>query len=201
MNNAERLKFAQGEINQHFFSNAQFSNILIDAVQRTKEEMKGACKSIMAQLLVFSVPDENNQQEISLVAFADMPEDKQPLFEGIGMKMAQELNFTPVAIIFISEAWMKRVERKDKKRFYGEYHQGDLSKDPERKEIVIITGSTVDFRDNMAAIEIKRLKSGKIRPGKTTFIDYDPLEDGNKVVEGNLLRAFWRGYGKIKFPQ
>lgn len=66
------------------------------------------------------------------------------------------------------------------------------SKDPLKKEVLVTSCLTLDYRSNMAVMEIKRDKDGIATLGEPIFFDY--TESENITQKSNLLKNFFKGY-------
>lgn len=87
-------------------------------------------------------------------------------------------------VFFISEGWMSVP------------HEGHLpdvppSQDPNRKEVLVVTGYKLCTRQTkMALFEMVRDQEGVLRELR----DFEPIEGGESRAESPLLEAFVRGF-------
>lgn len=140
--------------------------------------------SYMTTATVFG-EKENGKREIVAIGFAELGEDRQKVFSGLGMKIAEENIINPVAIFLSTEAWVRHYAEGD-----------DTSKKPsdfpDKQEALITAGMSFDGRANMATDQIIRLKDNTMSISDST--NYSFYEKGKKSVEPYILGNFFVGY-------
>lgn len=181
----EKTGGAFDEMAQEQVSDAEFS----DELDRMRDRFDGILKlddyqSMAPHLVVLSQKKPDGKRDTFFFAFIDFPETAEgraDMMEGIGKKYAQEFpGLLPQMIFFASEAWMATEK--------GKRWSGVLPADrPDRLEVLLVAGQTVDQRRAMATVPVTRDKDNRMVMGET-----------NKVIGGDIgsdtMDAFYHGY-------
>ena len=111
------------------------------------------------------------------VSFNDADE-KQKLFKELGARCYSE-KFCPLAAFLTTEAWLSE--------------QTDVQprKDPQRQEVVIVTGRSIDGQDCMANAPVFRDTGNIIRLGK--------FNDSYAETESLILKTFFESFMETAF--
>ena len=138
---------------------------------------------------VDSYQDEETRQA-SICFLKSLPENKQDYLAKCGADAAKS-GIRGVAAFFLSEAWMKKMNKKE---------MSDFDKAPKRvhdyedkSEIIMVVGRTLDGRANMAVITIDRTPERNIIVCSKD-VTKTRAEDG---PQDNLLTSFWDGYIQV----
>lgn len=168
-------------------SDMEFNETLMEQVEFVRRNFKEKTDSFAPMLVLVSLnKDKDGKREAVLVAFANLPDDRKGMMYKIGEKMAKESKIQPAVAFFMSEAWMSNGERDEKGKLLAP------SKSPNRTEQIIIMGTTVDDRNNVASFEIGRDKDNNIVLGKlhTHFV----ADNAKTNMENMLLAEFFKGF-------
>ncbi|MCB8942570.1 MAG: hypothetical protein H6658_02220 [Ardenticatenaceae bacterium] len=165
---------------QELISDEMFNHHLENAVAMAKTLAEGE-ESLMPHLILL-LPDEEDGCTITLLAL-DVEFDassKYQVFERAGYQHTINDKTPIVAFYLIAESWLNT--------------KPDVLPrlDPERREVVMVSGMTLDMRLNMAIIDIFRDESNHIKPGLITMLTYGDSDSGS--VPNKLLMSFVRGY-------
>lgn len=114
-------------------------------------------------------------------------DEKRSVMKKIGAKFFDEKLF-PVAIFMASEAWMSMINLKDRDKKDFDISKLPLpSKDPNRKECIMIAGKTTSGDCNIGImIPIKR--------DENEYMQRDGEETRTKELETYLLNQFFHGF-------
>ena len=161
----------------HTFGKGEFENA--KPYVQSNEEM-------MPKIIVVSNKKVDGKNEVTIAMFANGfgdPDEKQKLLMGFGAKLYDQ-GIQPVALFITSEVWMSR----------GEDLKKDMapSQDPKHREGIMISGMTVDGRQNFAMAMIEE-KDGKRDLGEPDYTEFDP-KDRKVETESYLLKWVYQGY-------
>lgn len=188
------MKTIQGILEDNF-TNTKFNAELDEAVTVTESWIKKGQDGVVPMLVInmceWDGKGEAGKSEKTVAVLADMPdshEDRIDVFRMLGKKAYQELSnngdLHPMSIHFISEAWIKQMEK-------GEEPDRKVSEYDDKEEVVIVVGSTLDQRHNMATIKVDRDSRGQLVLGDTESHYYTGPEDQGEYP---LLNAFYKQY-------
>jgi hypothetical protein len=152
----------------------------------SKREFDG---NLMPTLFVRVIDFATSEEEMAVTVVPgsfNEGHEKHPVMEKAGREL-YEREKIPRSIFIAAEAWMAsyKGEVKDIK--------AQPRDDPNRREVVIINGSSFDQKHQlMAALPIVRPARGsrKLRP----YLDFSKLETGATQITSRLLESFVRGY-------
>jgi len=179
------------------------SDFNADLLEQEKD-LRAKCKEIKAKFvpphLVVYHFDEHNKKRSSIVMFEnglpDEPKEKFGVFAMIGQKMAG-LTHGILSAFFVSESWIVRQD------LSGKVDTSIRpSESPNRSEVVVIVGCTVDQRNNQLIIPITgRTKSEALKLGESEVHNSSVAKDGEQVAkfESPLFEGFWMGYANSLF--
>ena len=136
------------DIGRKLISDGEFNRMLMDTLAWAGDYMAGQ-ESICPYLLAFYADPEDSYSLTALVTPGwSSSEEKDLMMMGMGMQAA-EIAAPLAAVYLVTEAWMtQRPEAEGLPNV-------PPSEDPERMEVVIISGSTLDMRQNQAIIHIE----------------------------------------------
>ena len=120
---------------------------------------------------------------LDIYAFAEFGETRYQLFEAIGTKYGQAKAHIP-AIYLVSEGWLS-ISTKEEMEAHPD-NRVMPSEDPDRQEVLLVSGLTLDMHTVIISHRIKR------SPKSATLEEQDFAE----VAEARspLLICFFRGY-------
>lgn len=131
--------------------------------------------------------NDDGKEEGSCTVLPIIKKDgREKLMQQVGQGFLKNSRYKKVnAIALISEAWMSVQELKDKAA-----KSVPPRKDPNRKEIINISGMTDSRESAMLVFEVKNRNDPKKRTLKF-------LEDASNTsrIENKLLEKFWEGMG------
>jgi hypothetical protein len=112
---------------------------------------------------------------------------KYAILEVLGATCYRE-NLLPLAIYVSSESWLSHDLRYNARGGLWPRH------DPNRREVLVVMGGTVDGRMNGALFEIDR--ASQQEPLRLAEVSVLPYEEGAETTihESALIDAFYRGY-------
>jgi len=190
---------------QAVITDERFNNLLEEEKEIIlKMLIKKPAKGWHPQLVVVQKGKDKEDERLLIVIGVDIDfsyhKTKARIFFQIGQRVAKE-GFRPEAIFFSSEAWVKATSKEE----YQKVASGDKNvRDyPDKEEVIIIAGTTVDNRNNLASIEVKRsTKEGNIFPGRVMVQKYNPKDNerGNVAIS-NLARYFYQGFASVFFAK
>lgn len=178
------------EAAQEVIADEEFNEVMeteLDSIMAEKD-----LEEVSQRLLIYTRSKSSDELSLIPVVFGggmpDDSEERQKVMFGLGSKLAEEHFYAdevadnPVAVIFVTEAWTIDHELEPGKR---------VSEHDDRKEVVVVTGMTIDGRTNVAMLNIERDSKKKL---KLTLDKFMPHRPGTKSkMESNLLKAFFGG--------
>ena len=172
---------------QDFITDLQFNAFLSKHVPQIRNCFNcNPINSIALELLVLQPLNETGEHpSLSVQGIADstFSDDRWQCMRQAGQQVYQQ-GLHPVATFLICEAWVKQFDEDSEQR--------PVEQCDDKKEILMVTGMTLDKRTNLAIMDIQRVKGNKIWLQNPTF----QLYDSSSVVELNadLLAQFYVGY-------
>ncbi len=155
------------------------------------ESVTQTAKEILLQNGVHSPMIIVEGSDLSLVGEFDQMADtyegrtQQLFFTGVNMAQSGEVG-TLQQVFFISEAWMSLAQE-------GQLPDVPPSEDPNRKEVLIISGIYIPAQEMKLVIcQMVRDDQGQL----TEIRDFNRDEETQQKVESPLLNAFVAGYSK-----
>ena len=136
--------------------------------------------------LIQDRPPGVDGRKIAILALTGLPEgeEKRKRLFIIGTEAAMN-GLTAVAAFLVAESWIKRMTPAEGWRSKGKPIPLP-SRCPDRTEAIVIFGSTLDGRLNMAMADIQR---GRARPATL-----GPWEFNDRNGESDLLKYFFAGH-------
>jgi len=148
-------------------------------------------KSVFPKIIVASAIKENDKRAIIVAGVAggeawNSSESKRELMADFGKKV-YSTGFKPGMVFLVSEAWLSVQPNK-------ELNEVTMpSEDPNRKEVLIVNGLSIDGRSILKSCEFEHFgEEIRIKPDDIVKIAH---EDGGKA-ESTLLKHFYMGYVK-----
>ena len=133
----------------------------------------------------FDEKDEKKWTHFSLEGVPKQHELRQMTFHAIGIEVAR--NTCGVLAVFIVAEAFAAVREKEP--------DGPISELPDRKEVVMLAGTTPDQRANSVVIPIvDREKNGLLKFGEADVSEFDP--NAEKQSQLPMLMPFWAGYAQ-----
>ena len=171
------------KVGRQLISDADFNRLLMDALSWATEYMEGE-EALAPHILAFYAQDDGTHNLVALVTkgWKDYYSKKQAIVE-MGFMAAEYENVLAAAFI-VTEAWMTQSTS-------GELPAVLPSDDPERVEVVVISGATLDKRQNQAIVQVER-RNGRLRAGEVTSIPF--IDDGGDQIRNSLLAIFLTSY-------
>lgn len=166
----------------------KFNELLHEVVEQDRSYLSQEEETdFMPQLMVFGSKDETGKMPLTIIGLPGLDEDnKQDALMTAGSTFCEKGLYSPVAIFMSSEAWMGSLQPKD-----GDDEPIMPSEDPQRQEVIVTSGLTVDKRTNMAVTKITRVgEAGIISLGTTQYHEYN----GKPNIDVRLLSLFFVGY-------
>lgn len=148
----------------------------------TKEGIKDQIPYVFAFDWKHDKP-ERGQTVVALAVeeFNDQNE-KRKILLGVGGKLAED-NFSPAMAFLMSEAWMK-----------SNIPQGTQPSDyPDKEEVLVFIGQTIDGRMNSSHMHISKDATGKRVLSEPTIIP----SGGEQGFGGDLLDYLFAGYALV----
>jgi len=179
------LKDDVRQTGRQLISDGDFNRLLMDILDWTGRYMDGE-EAISPHLLAFyALPDGRYDVNV-LVSPGFVDGEAKETMAVMGVKAAEEDG--PLAAVFlVTEAWMSQREA----RAGGPVVPP--SQDPERVEIVIISGSTIDQRQNQVIVKTER-ENGRMHAGEVISAPY--IDDDEDELQNRMLAHFWRSYAE-----
>ena len=170
---------------RQLISDGDFNRLLMDILDWTGRYMDGE-EAISPHLLAFyALPDGRYDVNV-LVSPGFVDGEAKETMAVMGVKAAE--GDEPLAAVFlVTEAWMSQREARAGEPVVPP------SQDPERVEIVIISGSTIDQRQNQVIVRTER-EEGRMHAGEVISAPY--IDDGEDELENRILAHFWRSYAE-----
>lgn len=179
------------QLGRQLISDAEFNERMQSALNDVHRKMRGRRAQLRPHLLIY-VRRLAGLHLVDLALGVEMTEsNKYPLMVAAGRQAAA---FGPLgAVFFVSEAW-------------ATVYAGDEPEpkqppadDPRRREIVLVSGLTLDLRCNHARIIIRRREDGRMFPGQTITMPYG--QAGTAQQPNRMLTEFLRGYAATYLHQ
>jgi hypothetical protein len=174
------------QVGRELISDAEFNHLLMNALEWAGQYMEGE-ESISPHLMAFYAPGEGDYiMSVFVTPGFEDDESKVMTMAAMGVKAAE--GDDPLAAVFlITEAWMST-------RPEGEgLPDVPPSEDPERVEVIIISGSTIDQRQNQAVVRMER-REGLMYAGEVMSAPF--IDDGKDTLQNYMLMRFWRSYAE-----
>lgn len=182
----------QEKAGQIAISDEEFSKEL-HALMET--EIKGFDTEVFPKLIVIGRDDFNAPLHRALFVFTAFPngkDNKATLLRNVGKKFFSELQkekpgerVMPVAVFLVTEAWVKAIEE------HEQMPKGSLADLPDKNEVVMIAGLTIDKRGNAAHTMIHRSKTGVPMLGETEY--FEQTGEANNELLGSFFMGFNQG--------
>ena len=157
----------------------ELKRLAYEHYEATRDTFKQHADEQIIPKLAVTIGENPHKRKTHLVFLQDFDERRYDVLYSIGAKYGEDKEHV-IATIFISEAWMTTRPVSDKSSLVAP------SKDPNRQEVVIICGMTIELKSYSMTIPIETDSRGKRSLGK-------PLDDAADV-QSNLLNEFWRGF-------
>ena len=173
-------------LTQALISDAEFEDELMNEIQTNAKILQDKKEThVVPRLVVLHRKTFNKSFERTVCMFLDLPldDEKHKMMMGLGARIADE-NINPVAILFTSEAWMKKAQTE------AEHEEVLKSKKKvreydDKEEAIIVMGCTLDKREKAAITMITHDEKGNIVTGAFKIID---------GVQNELLYRFYEGF-------
>jgi hypothetical protein len=173
---------------------AEFDALLREQAQRLAGEFqKERQKQFPPRLsLILDRPPEAGIRKVAVLMLADLPdgEEKRRKLFLVGADAALNGLF-PVAAFLCTESWIKNLSPAEGWRAKNKPLPVP-SQCPDRTEGLVVSGSTLDGRMNMAIADIQRYGRG-MTLGPWKFHDFANAKTG-VAVESDLLKYFFAGH-------
>lgn len=183
---------------QDMMSDDQFNELLYEQVElHRKYFVEKPSESFMPQMDIWLKERFEGEPERVLVAIANMGDERFKMMHMLGAKFYDEYGTKgkhPVALFFTSEAWTRGIKP-------GEDPETAVrpSQSPDRQEVLITAGLTIDQRTNMAMISMERDKDNNIVLGGASVT---PWKEGSaSKIDAALPRSFYEGYARALFTK
>lgn len=169
-------------LGRSLITDADFNRYLDDCLQLAQTIMQGR-KDFPPHLVAFHRAGEGLAMQLIVlnVPFHDA-ETKYRLMNQTGFKLAED-KVQVVAIYIIHEAWASQHAPGESRPLPAD--------DPNHREVVIVSGLTLDRRPNIAVIETLRNPDNTLRPGEISKYPYDPAKQGSP---NKMLLAIINGF-------
>lgn len=162
-----------------------------------KYAMKPEVNGFMPEIHVFGIiKNETGKRKHGqfLILNENFNDKKYEIIHAMGKDFAGMNNtFPPCMLFMVSEAWVASYESKDEQAIKDGTFIRPANR-PDKKEVLVVAGLTVDGRSNMAIAEIIRNPNGKLTGLINTSYTADYVNDDKKDGKNNLLEEFLRGY-------
>lgn len=210
MNNrdlAEKALEKAKEVVGKIVPDKMFNDSLVSIGKSVESLFDAPTDSLTPMLHIFSVPSKGQtvtevveKPELiqTVVMMAGFGDNKREMLRFLGAKMAENKEFgSPMALFLITEAWVametpkERKENKDKPFI-------PPSERPDRNEVVMISGCTLDMRFNMMTYMIRRVGKN-IMLGEKKVMDY--VASSKNTFESPLMQEFFWGWMMAKDGQ
>lgn len=142
---------------QEMFSDSMLKTMVVTAVESVRMIEKDGATEFNPVLIGMGLdPEGDIQKFIAQIKVID--DTRYEMFERMGSDIFNDTLVLPVAIVFVCEGWTVRLSPEEAKRRREEgFDKFPLpSQDPNRVEILSITGETLDGRMATAFFDIKR---------------------------------------------
>ena len=172
------------QIGRALLSDADFNRLLMDTLAWASEYMAGEEVFAPHVLAFYRQPKGGHSLTVLVTPGWDDQRGKERILAGMGQAAAE--SDEPLAAVFlVTEAWMTQRTAQD--------GPPDVppSEDPARQEVVVVSGSTLDMRQNQAIIHIER-EEGRLAAGEVLSVPY--IDDGQDEFQNWLLMQFLGAY-------
>lgn len=188
------------ENGRDLLSDEKFNKLLDHRVEFLTNNTKDL-KQIFATLYIHHI-DEGGKLAQTLAVFPEFPktpEERQAMVKDSIKELVkafakddETIGFRPLAAFFVAEAWAKKFE---------DGKVPDDIKSPssykDKKEIIVLTGSTIDQRKCGAVFNIKRTPKNKyLIPELNLFQPYAGNQKKPLFETDNILDIFWKSAAK-----
>lgn len=191
------------EFQDTFITDKKVTKLLESHRQSMEDSYKGVKSDDdepMPMLLVHNASKDGSTKDIetTMIAMADIPEDKFNAFRTVGAKVRNDMPDMglPVCITYSSEAWQCKFKNDKEMKTLMDKYGGRVSKMPKknRQEIAMVFCLTAERRTAMVSYEVKRNKKGE-RTGLKMLM-YKPKLD--EKSESHMLDGFYVGWATGK---
>lgn len=172
------------EFDETLFSHAEYMR---------KEILNGKSESVMPRAIILLDRDEGKDERgVAMVAMADMPpthDGRAEMMACVGAHFAQQ-KMRPVAILLITEAWASKCDKN------GKMPSCLPSDNPDRKEVLMLSGATIDGRQNTLMLPITRDVDNVILLGEAdiSYLAGAPSKEQEARPFNFLAAAFFQGF-------
>lgn len=192
-------EFQQSELTQSMVSDHRFHETFDTTVEAVKRNVLKDNGLVMMFLVHARDVDRNDEWAFMPLVFPEWPPpdfvDKHEVMERVGRRFKREFPDFHVRMLFhVSEAWMSHHANDDYRSHTADFPAP--SEDPNRVEIVVVYGTTLDQRRSQAVFEMLRDEHGNVvRLEPAGELRYDPKTPENiDKVKDFLADAFIAGY-------
>lgn len=191
----EKLADKADEIIKAIVSDKDFKKFIEDEVKANFEIIETGTAKITPRLVVNAKRTPESDWEVAVFGFM-LDEHRHDMMRSIGKMYATETEpeskrtkfAPPVVVTLTTEAWTASFESREAQEAFSKSGKmiADLPAD-KRKEVLIVTGITIDKRQLTAQTEILRDEKGMIKMGKTQWLE---------KAEAPILIRFYEGYAE-----
>lgn len=175
----EKLADKADEIIKAIVSDEDFKKFIEKEIEANFEIIAKGTDKIAPRLVVNAKRTPESDWEVAVFGFM-LDEHRHDMMRSIGKHYATELDpegkrtkfAPPIVVTFTTEAWTTSFESDKAQEDFLKSGKmiADLPAD-KRKEVLIVTGVTIDRRQRTAQTEILRDEKGMIKMGKTQWLE------------------------------
>lgn len=180
----EDLNKQLDQLMQQVISDQELEELVEEELKYNAKLLKEGEDAIVPRMVVFSkkLPTDKKWETYIVVIADEIPKDSsmQEVMRNLGIKFGNEFKINPIALVFTSEAWVKKFksgEMPDERKAPSEY--------ADKEEAIITVGLTIDQRTRMASVFVDRDEKNNFVPGKIIM---------TTEAEPYLLQEFYRGF-------
>lgn len=166
-------------------SDAEFNRHLLSTVEWASDYMVGEEEFPPHIFARYVNSDGEYEMSIMVTPGFEDGDQKSKIMIAMGVEAAKSDSFL-AAVYLVTGAWMSR-------QISGE-EKPDVqpSEDPNRAEVVVVAGITIDSRQNWATILVERDAAKLMAPG--TVVSNPYIGDEADSIDNALLTKFMMGY-------
>jgi hypothetical protein len=179
-------------LGEEAISTVEFNDLLHQETERLGKFVEKLDHELRPMLVVFGEKGKDDKRMAGVVQIASFPEGdaKRRVLFAAGAQAAKE-GIQIIAALLCTEAWAKTLSPAESWRAKS---QGLMqpSKAPDRREVVFITGRTIDGRTASAYAPFTRI-GGRTKAEPWRFMEWRG-ENADAEAQENLVGYFFAGY-------
>lgn len=168
------------QVGRALLSDADFNGLLWDTLDLIRDSLAKE-EALEDHILVFYSRPDGSYDQIGITT----PGWDGEVLATMGVMAAEHTDDPLAAAFLVTEAWMTPSSDEGVSDVPAE-------ENPEREEVILISGMTLDLRQNRTILRFER-RHGRLHPGEVMSEPF--IDDGLDEIQNNILLLFLHAYG------